>query len=561
MPVTVRITIRKTSWLGIPLIWADDRLPPGAEPLQGKTEYRGPWDRELVIEYVIKPLVPGLLRFEGVTLRFGDLAGLFFQRRMLRDAVEYLVLPPLRDDEGNHRGEKRFNTLPPPGAHRLRRPGGGSELLDLREYQPGDPPKTIAWKVSAKRDKLITKEFENDVPIRCTIFLDTSESVRIGPHGGTPLAKLADAAATVAQAATANRDLVGLTTFDESHFQVHTPARTTAHLMRLMRSAAEAAALMPSQPLTDADRLVKASLSLASDVYPELLEKSTNSRPWSMYWRSILDTRLGWFVIAAWLFPIVAIIPPVFNLLISVANSIAPSGWGWLGLLIAILIAPGLGYSMWSLYGLSGLLSSGHRARIRQRKQLGLIFATMDGSGPGTIERTVRDDDFIIDRANRFLIDHHVRMTPTLVDEKGRDRYRAVEKVQTLSTALLRAVARAKDNELFAIFADLARLGSDAEPVLKAIRVARARKHQVLVVMPWPEGLTEDPVGPKTMPPKPSLGAITRFAIQGRYARGFAELRRSLTASGAAVIRMDQEKPVPLILEKLDRLRGVRTRR
>ena len=39
---------------------------------------------------------------------------------------------------------------------------------------PGDPPRTIAWKVSARRDRLITKEFESEVPVRCTLFLDTS---------------------------------------------------------------------------------------------------------------------------------------------------------------------------------------------------------------------------------------------------------------------------------------------------------------------------------------------------------------------------------------------------
>ena len=64
--------------------------------------------------------------------------------------------------------------MPPPGMHRLKPTRQrGSELLDLREYRPGDPPKTIAWKASARRDMLITKEFENDVPVRCTLFLDT----------------------------------------------------------------------------------------------------------------------------------------------------------------------------------------------------------------------------------------------------------------------------------------------------------------------------------------------------------------------------------------------------
>ena len=76
---------------------------------------------------------------------------------------------------------KRHNLLLPPGIHRFRRPGSGSELLDLRDYLPGDPPKTIAWKVSARRDRLITKEFESEVPVRCTLFVDTS---RFGAGAG-----------------------------------------------------------------------------------------------------------------------------------------------------------------------------------------------------------------------------------------------------------------------------------------------------------------------------------------------------------------------------------------
>ena len=107
--------------------------------------------------------------------------GFFYRRVFVRVPTEYLVLPTLADAEGGQRATKRLNSLPPPGIHRLRRPGGGSELLNLREYRPGDPPKMIAWKASARRDFLITKELENDVPVRCVLFLDTSEAVRLGP--------------------------------------------------------------------------------------------------------------------------------------------------------------------------------------------------------------------------------------------------------------------------------------------------------------------------------------------------------------------------------------------
>ena len=81
-------------------------------------------------------------------------------------------------DRRKARGVEAAQHFPPPGVHRLKRPGGGSELLDLRDYMPGDPPKMIAWKPSARKDKLFTKEFESEVPVRCTLFVDASESTR-----------------------------------------------------------------------------------------------------------------------------------------------------------------------------------------------------------------------------------------------------------------------------------------------------------------------------------------------------------------------------------------------
>src|SRR5262249_1814115 len=152
----------------------------------------------------------GLARFEGLKLQTADLQGFFYRAAFVSAPMELLVLPRLADSEGRPATTKRFNLLPPPGVHRLRQAGTGSELLDLRDSLPGDPPRTIAWKVSARRDRLITKEFESEVPVRCTLFVDTSSSVLVPALEGKAVHRLVDIAAGVIQAGSAIRDLTGL---------------------------------------------------------------------------------------------------------------------------------------------------------------------------------------------------------------------------------------------------------------------------------------------------------------------------------------------------------------
>src|SRR5207253_2974807 len=189
-----------------------------------------PPDGVLETTYTVRPLHPGRVRFEGVRVQVADLHGLFYHVGFVRAEESFRVLPALEDAEGRTAASKRHNLLPPPGINRLPRPGSGSELLDLRDYLPGDPPKTIAWKVSARRDRLITKEYESEVPVRCTLFVDTSNAVRLGPPGKNALARLIDIAAAVAQANAGVRDLTGLCLFDEERASSTRPGRTPRHL-------------------------------------------------------------------------------------------------------------------------------------------------------------------------------------------------------------------------------------------------------------------------------------------------------------------------------------------
>lgn len=65
-----------------------------------------------------------------------------------------------------------------PGGEALRRrtPQVTPNAAGVREYEPGDPLNRIHWVSTARRNRLITKEFELDPQAEVWIFLDASET-------------------------------------------------------------------------------------------------------------------------------------------------------------------------------------------------------------------------------------------------------------------------------------------------------------------------------------------------------------------------------------------------
>jgi uncharacterized protein (DUF58 family) len=570
---TVRLTVTlKPGALRLPFVQVADKLPVGQHIRGGERRRVGELrpGEPFEIEYQIQPAAPGVAKFEGVELRMADLCGFFYRRVFLRVPTEYLVLPKLADDEGGQRATKRLNSLPPPGIHRLKRAGSGSELLDLREYRPGDPPKTIAWKASARRDFLITKEFENDVPVRCVLFLDASNGMRLGDPGDTPLARAAGIAAAVAQASAANRDIVGLTVFDEKRAKVTPPARTRIHTMQLLRGFAETAGRQPEITSGDAATLQRYALSLATDQYPDLMAKPVNSRPFGLYWIPLMDSRARWLLLVPVLWFASVFTAPGFNTLIEITRNIVrprdpsyliPFVIVGLFLLLAPVYYAGL---FWFVFGIRGFF--GQRAkRLGERKQLAALFTALDEDTPAAVERYIHDDDFFIARANRFLAQHHTLPPVDLYDQAGNYRFLGAEKVPVLADTLLRSVGLARDNELYVILADLVELSGHLEPVLGAVRAARGRHHQVLVLIPWPadvppppdKKLKDDPLAPR----KVAIGRLIEDALVTEYHRKYDTVRTALVRSGATVYRFNQDDPVRLILQRLEQIRGARIRK
>lgn len=75
--------------------------------------------------------------------------------------------------------------------------GEGLDVLGLREYLPGDPPKRIHWKVSARAGRLMLREHQQTRSARYYLFLDLDERKLDGAGASSNLEQSLRLAATL----------------------------------------------------------------------------------------------------------------------------------------------------------------------------------------------------------------------------------------------------------------------------------------------------------------------------------------------------------------------------
>ena len=122
------------------------------------------------------------------------------------------------------------------GLHRSPRKGFSVEFAEHRPYQPGDDLRYLDWKILARSDRWVIKQYEEETNLRAMLLLDVSPSMAWSGSAAR-LTKLAWAEASVAALSLLllkQRDAVGFIRFDDAVRTVLPPRARTAQWRRVL---------------------------------------------------------------------------------------------------------------------------------------------------------------------------------------------------------------------------------------------------------------------------------------------------------------------------------------
>ena len=185
----------------------------------------------LRIAYVYRPRQRGRFRIGPTIVVAHDPLGFAFRTTKLENRWEVLVTPALSVEQAS--------AIPPgvagPSEAYRRRVGPGAEFRSLREYQPSDDARKIAWRRSGL-EKVYVREHEEEAHPELLILLDTGWGMRLGIPGSEGLELAVDGATVIAGHVIGRGDRIALLTYSDRSGEFVPPQRGSDGAQRLTQA-------------------------------------------------------------------------------------------------------------------------------------------------------------------------------------------------------------------------------------------------------------------------------------------------------------------------------------
>lgn len=185
--------------------------------------------------YLLLPTARGNYEFGNTIVRFQSRMGLVWKQLIYPTERSVKVYPDIREAKKNELYAHR-NRRPEPGLRRMKVRGQGREFESMREFVIGDEIRHISWPATARRGKLITRQYTIERSQNVVVLLDTGRlmTARIGKL--SKLDHAINATLSIAYVAATGGDNVGLVVFSRKVINYLPPRRGHDQMNRVMEA-------------------------------------------------------------------------------------------------------------------------------------------------------------------------------------------------------------------------------------------------------------------------------------------------------------------------------------
>ncbi|HET7583754.1 MAG TPA: DUF58 domain-containing protein [Gemmatimonadaceae bacterium] len=187
------------------------------------------------IPFAARGSVRGVVPLGPVAVRVAGPLGLM-QRTLRYDFDDTVAIVPSVEGLRRYRLLAMQQRIVDAGVRVTRHRGDSTNFAGLRDYVMGDDPRHIAWKVSARRDKLTTREFTVEQGQTVILAIDAGRMMTQLSNGTSRFEMALSAASILADVAVRSGDRVGLIVFDDAVRAFVPPARG-GEALRVLRDA------------------------------------------------------------------------------------------------------------------------------------------------------------------------------------------------------------------------------------------------------------------------------------------------------------------------------------
>jgi uncharacterized protein (DUF58 family) len=194
-----------------------------------------PPGKKITLHYKIRPTLRGSYQFGNVNIFARTKLGLFSRHIISKNEQTVAVYPSIIDMKQIELSAFS-STMHSSGIRKIRRIGHSYAFEQIKEYINGDEFRSINWKATGRRGKLMVNQYEEERSQQIFSVIDQSRVMQLPFNGLTLLDYSVNAALAISNIALRKHDKAGLMQFSSKTSSIIPAERSRTQMKRLLES-------------------------------------------------------------------------------------------------------------------------------------------------------------------------------------------------------------------------------------------------------------------------------------------------------------------------------------